>query len=96
MQPKQFAKTEKRLSNPEYGQYLYEKYKVQFSNSDLCFNFNGKSYPKAEPLLRLLHKIEKTETNLNFYVFTIFIALLGLAIYGVNAIDVYVQSFRSL
>jgi len=94
MQRKQFDKKARKLSNPEYGQYLYEKYKVQLSTSDLCFNFNGQVFTKTEPLLKLLHKIEKTEGMLNFYVLLIFCTLLGITLYSVNAIDLYVQSFR--
>jgi hypothetical protein len=37
---------------------------------------------------------KKTEAMLNFYVLVIFCTLLGIALYSVNAIDLYVQSFR--
>ena len=95
MRYKKFDSSQRRLSNAEYRQYLYEKYKVEFSKSDLCFKLNGKSYPNSELILKRLHKVEKTEVMLTFYVFVIFFMLVSLAIYGVNEIDLYLQSFRA-
>ena len=93
-QPKSFTRNERQLSNPEYAKYLYEKYRVTFSVSELQYTFNGKQFPRAEPLMKQLHRYERTEANLNIYVLTLFLALLCAVTYGVYAIDLYLQSFR--
>ena len=89
-----FLRKERQLSNPEYAKYLYEKYKVTFSLSELQFIFNGQPFPRAAPLLQQLHRYECTEVNLNTYVLTLFLSLLCGMAYGVYSIDTYLQSFR--
>jgi hypothetical protein len=91
---KVFLRQERQLTNPEYAKYLYEKYKVTFSVSELKFTFNGQKFPRAAPLMKKLHQYESTESNLNAYVFTLFLVLLCAVAYGVFAIDQYLQSFR--
>jgi hypothetical protein len=89
-----FLHKDKQLTNPEYAKYLYEKYKVTFSASELLFTFNGQNFPRAAPLMKQLHRYESTEGNLNAYVLALFLALLCAVSYGVYAIDQYLQSFR--
>jgi len=91
---KVFLRQERQLTNPEYAKYLYEKYKVTFSVSELQFTFNGQKFPRAAPLMKQLHRYEKTEVNLNAYVLALFLVLLCAVTYGVYAIDQYLQSFR--
>ena len=91
---KVFLRQERQLTNPEYAKYLYEKYKVTFSLSELQFTFNGQKFPRAAPLMKQLHRYEKTEVNLNAYVLALFLVLLCAVTYGVYAIDQYLQSFR--
>ena len=93
-QQKAFLRQERQLTNPEYAKYLYEKYKVTFSVSELQFSFNGQKFPRAEPLMKQLHRYESTEVNLNAYVLALFLVLLCAVTYGVYAIDQYLQSFR--
>jgi hypothetical protein len=89
-----FLRQERHLTNPEYAKYLYEKYKVTFSVSELQFTFNGQKFPRAAPLLKQLHLYECTEVNLNTYVLALFLVLLCAVSYGVYAIDQYLLSFR--
>ena len=89
-----FLRQERQLTNPEYAKYLYEKYKVSFSVSELQFTFNGQQFSRAEPLMKQLHQYENTEVYLNLYVVTLFLVLLCAGIYGVYAIDQYLQTFR--
>jgi uncharacterized protein YprB with RNaseH-like and TPR domain len=91
---KVFLRQERQLTNPEYAKYLYEKYKVTFSMSELQFTFNGKKFPRAAPLMKQLHRYENTEVNLNAYVLALFLVLLCAVTYGVYAIDQYLQTFR--
>jgi len=91
---KVFLRQERQLTNPEYAKYLYEKYKVTFSLSELQFTFNGQKFPCAAPLMKKLHHYESTEFNLNAYVFALFLVLLCAVAYVVFAIDQYLQSFR--
>ena len=91
---KVFLRKERQLSNPEYAKYLYEKYKVTFSASELQFTFNGQQFPRAAPLMQQLHRYESTEANLNRYVLALSLVLLCAVTYGVYAIDLYLQSFR--
>lgn len=91
---KVFLRQERQLSNPEYAKYLYEKYKVTFSVSELQFTFNGQKFPRAAPLMKQLHRYENTEVNLNAYVVALFLVLLCAEIYVVYAIDNYLQAFR--
>ena len=91
---KVFLREERQLSNPEYAKYLYEKYKVTFSVSELKFFFNGQQFTRAAPLMQHLHRYESTELNLNMYVLAIFMVLLCAVSYGVFSIDLYLQSFR--
>lgn len=93
-QQKVFLRQERQLTNPEYAKYLYEKYKVTFSVSELQFTFNGQKFPRAAPLLKQLHRYESTEVNLNAYVLALFLVLLCAVTYGVYAIDQYLQTFR--
>ena len=93
-QQKIFLRHERQLTNPEYAKYLYEKYKVTFSMSELQFTFNGQKFPRAEPLMKQLHRFEITEANLNAYVLGLFLVLLCAVTYGVYAIDQYLQAFR--
>ena len=65
---KTFTRKERQLSTPEYAKYLYKKYKVTFSASELQFTFNGRQSPRAAPLMQHLHRCERTEVNLNMYV----------------------------
>jgi len=90
---KVFLRKERQLSNPEYAKYLYEKYKVRFSISELTFTFNGQQFPRAAPLMQQLHRYESTEFNLNAYVLALFLILLCGVSYGVYAIDDYLQAF---
>lgn len=92
--PKVWLRHEKQLSNPEYKKYLYEKYKVTFSMSDLQFTFNGQQFPTTVQLMQLLHRYEITEFKLTWYVLAVFLCLLGLVSYGVFMIDEYLQTFR--
>jgi hypothetical protein len=92
--PKVWRRQERQLSNPEYKKYLYEKYKVTFSMSELQFTFNGQQFPSAAPLIQKLHRHESTEINLTWYVLVIFLSLLCLVSYGVFSIDQYLQTFR--
>ena len=92
--PKVWLRHEKQLSNPEYKKYLYEKYKVTFSMSDLQFTFNGQQFPTTVQLMQLLHRYESTEFKLTWYVLAVFLCLLGLVSYGVFIIDEYLQTFR--
>lgn len=89
-----FLRQERQLSNPEYAKYLYEKYKVTFSVNELQFTFNGGKFPRAAPLMKQLHRYERTEVNLNAYVLALFLVLLCSVGYGVFAIDQYLQAFR--
>lgn len=91
---KVFLRKERQLSNPEYAKYLYEKYKVTFSVSELHFTFNGQKFPRAAPLMNHLHRYESTEINLNLYVIALFLILLCAVACGVYSIDLYLQSFR--
>jgi len=91
---KVFLRQERQLTNPEYAKYLYEKYKVTFSVSELQFTFNGQKFPRAAPLLKQLHRYESTEVYLNTYVLALFLILLCTVSYGVYAIDQYLQAFR--
>jgi hypothetical protein len=91
---KVFLRKERQLSNPEYAKYLYEKYKVSFSVSELQFTFNGQQFPRAAPLMQQLHRVECTEVNLNMYVLALFLSLLCAVSYGVYSIDLYLQAFR--
>ena len=91
---KVFLRQERQLSNPEYAKYLYEKYKVTFSVSELQFTFNGHQFPRAAPLMEKLHDYESIEINLNAYVLALFLVLLCAVTYGVYAIDQYLQSFQ--
>jgi uncharacterized protein YprB with RNaseH-like and TPR domain len=91
---KVFLRKERQLSNPEYAKYLYEKYKVTVSVSELQFTFNGQKFPRAEPLMKQLHRYESTEANLNTYVLALFLILLSAVTFGVYAIDQYLQSCR--
>jgi hypothetical protein len=91
---KVFLRKERQLSNPEYAKYLYEKYKVTFSLSELQFTFNGRQFPRAAPLMQQLHRYERTEVNLNMYVLSLFLILLCAVTYGVFSIDLYLQSIR--
>jgi hypothetical protein len=91
---KVFLRQERQLTNPEYAKYLYEKYKVTFSVSELQFTFNGQKFPRAAPLLKQLHHYESTEAYLNTYVLALFLVLLCTVSYGVYAIDQYLQAFR--
>ena len=92
--PKVWLRQERQLSNPEYKKYLYEKYKVSFSMSELQFTFNGQQFSSAAPLIQKLHRYERTEINLTWYVLVIFLSLLCLVSYGVFSIDQYLQTFR--
>jgi uncharacterized protein YprB with RNaseH-like and TPR domain len=89
-----FLHKERQLTNPEYAKYLYEKYKVTFSASELLFTFNGERFPRAAPLMKRLHSYESTEINLNAYVLGLFVVLLFAVTYGVYAIDQYLQSLQ--
>jgi hypothetical protein len=91
---KVFLRQERHLTNPEYAKYLYEKYKVTFSVSELQFTFNGQKFPRAAPLMKQLHRYESIEIKLNVYVLALFLVLLCAVSYGVYAIDQYLQSFR--
>ena len=91
---KVFLRQERQLTNPEYAKYLYEKYKVTFSVSELQFTFNGQTFPRAAPLMNHLHRYESTEINLNLYVIALFLILLCAVAFGVYSIDLYLQSFR--
>ena len=91
---KVFLRQERHLTNPEYAKYLYEKYKVTFSVSELQFTFNGQKFPRAAPLMKQLHRYESTEVNLNAYVLALFLSLLCAVSYGVYSIDLYLQAFR--
>lgn len=91
---KVFLRQDRQLSNPEYAKYLYEKYKVTFSMSELQFTFNGQQFARAEPLMKILHRYESTEFNLNTYVLLLFLTLLCLVTYAVYSIDQYLQAFR--
>jgi hypothetical protein len=93
-QHKVFLRQERQLSNPEYAKYLYEKYKVTFSMSELQFTCHGQKFQRAEPLMKMLHRYESTEFNLNTYVLVLFLNLLCVVSYGVYSIDLYLQSFR--
>ncbi len=93
-QQKVFLRQERQLTNPKYAKYLYEKYKVTFSVSELQFTFNGQKFPRAEPLMKQLHRYESTEINLNMYVLALFLVLLCAVMYGIYAIDLYLQSFH--
>ena len=94
MRQRTLTRNERRLSNQAYRKFLYEKYQVVFSVRELCFLFNGESYPKAEPLMQRLHRLERAEVRLTFYVLAIFLILLCFVMTGVNAIDSYVQSVQ--
>jgi hypothetical protein len=91
---KVFLRQERHLTNPEYAKYLYEKYKVTFSVSELQFTFNGQKFPRAAPLMKQLHRYESTEVNLNAYVLALFLSLLCAVSYGVYSIDLFLQAFR--
>ena len=92
--PRVWLRQERQLSNPEYKKYLYEKYKVTFSMSELQFTFNGQQFPSADPLIEKLHRYERTEINLTWYVLAVFLSLLCLVSYVVFSIDQYLQAFR--
>lgn len=92
--PKVWLRQERQLNNPEYKKYLYEKYKVSFSISELQFTFNGQQFTSAAPLIQKLHRYERTEINLTWYVLAIFLSLLSLVSYGVFSIDQHLQSFH--
>jgi hypothetical protein len=93
-QQKVFLRQERQLTNPKYAKYLYEKYKVTFSVSELQFTLNGQKFPRAATLLKQLHRYESTEINLNMYVLALFLVLLCAVLYSVYAIDLYLQSFH--
>lgn len=92
--PKVWLRHERQLSNPEYKKYLYEKYEVTFSMSELQFTFHGQQFLSVAPLMQQLHRYESTEFNLTWYVLAVFFSLLGVVSYGVFAIDQYLQAFR--
>ena len=91
---KVFLHQERELTNPEYAKYLYEKYKVTFSASELQFTFNGQKFPRAAPLMKKLHSYESTEIKLNAYVLALFLVSLFAVTCGVYAIDQYLQSLQ--
>ena len=91
---KVFLRQERQLTNPKYAKYLYEKYKVKFSISQLKFICNGQEFRSSTPLMQLLDRHERTEFNLNWYVLFVVLIVFGIVTYGVICIDVYLQSFH--
>jgi hypothetical protein len=88
-----FTRQERQLENYAYKQYLYEKYRVAFSKSRLCFLFRGKPF-ELDALMQTLHQIEQDKRSLDHYVTALFLAALFLGYWAVSALDAYLQAVQ--
>ena len=88
-----FTREERQLENYAYKQYLYEKYRVAFSKSRLCFLFRGQAF-QLDPLMQTLHRIEQDKRSLDHYVTVLFVVTLSLGFWAVNALDAYLQTVQ--
>ena len=88
-----FTRQERQLENYAYKQYLYEKYRVAFSKSRLCFMFRGQTF-QLDTLMQTLHQIEQDKRSLDHYVTALFIVTLSLGYWAVNTLDAYLQSVQ--
>ncbi len=88
-----FTRQDRQLANYAYKQYLFEKYRVAFSKSRLCFLFRGQAF-QLEALMQTLHQLEQDKRSLDRYVTALFIVTLSLVYWAVYALDAYLQSVQ--